>query len=144
MLAESYILLSAQNATLAYQDIEVGNLSVRHHSRPPRQPQPQIKGIEWQARECTAYNSVPEQTDDSPCIASDGSDICRRRQKGECIIATNEFENGTLVLIEGIGQCTVADKTNRRYQHRIDVFMGDDVTGAKNFGSKILNIYKLN
>lgn len=90
----------------------------------------------------SAYNSVPEQTDSSPCISADGSNICNRYAKGERICATNDWKLGTRLKIKGLGDCVVADRMNRRYTGtgRIDWYMGMDVQGARQFGLKHLNV----
>lgn len=94
-------------------------------------------------REVSAYNSVPEQTDASPCISADGTDICRRYKKGECIVATNAYPLKTRLRIDKIGDCTVADRTHVRYSHRVDLFMDKDIQGAVNFGVQKLTVIEL-
>jgi len=94
-------------------------------------------------REVSAYNSVPEQTDASPCISADGTDICRRYKKGECIVATNAYPLKTRLRIDKIGDCTVADRTHVRYSHRVDLFMDKDIEGAVNFGVQKLTVIEL-
>lgn len=94
-------------------------------------------------REVSAYNSVPEQTDASPCISADGTDICRRYKKGECIVATNAYPLKTRLRIDRIGDCTVADRTHARYSHRVDLFMDKDIEGAVNFGVQKLTVIEL-
>lgn len=89
-------------------------------------------------REVTAYNSVPEQTDASPCIAADGSDVCRRYQAGECIAAANFVPLGSKIYIDKIGLCTVSDRMNSRFQNRVDVFMDKDIARAVKFGRQNL------
>jgi 3D (Asp-Asp-Asp) domain-containing protein len=94
-------------------------------------------------REVSAYNSVPEQTDSTPCISADGTDICKRHKKGECIVASNAYPLNTRLRIENIGDCIVADRTHPRFRHRVDLFMDKDVRGAKNFGVRKLTIAEL-
>ena len=94
-------------------------------------------------REVSAYNSVPGQTDGSPCISADGTDICKRHKKGECIVASNAYPLNTRLRIETIGDCTVADRTHRRFGHRVDLFMDKDISGARNFGVQRLTIAEL-
>ena len=94
-------------------------------------------------REVSAYNSVSWQTDTTPCISADGTDICKRYKKGECIVATNAYPLNTRLRIESIGDCTVADRPHSRIRQRVDLFMDKDVTGAKNFGVKKLTIAEL-
>ena len=94
-------------------------------------------------REVSAYNSVVEQTDSSPCISADGTDICKRYKRGECIVASNAYPLNTRLRIEKIGDCTVADRMPPRFGHRVDVFMDKDVRGAKTFGIQRLTIAEL-
>ncbi len=94
-------------------------------------------------REVSAYNSLPEQTDDSPCISADGTDICRRHKNGECIVATNAYPLKTRLRIDKIGDCTVADRTHARYADRVDLFMDKDIEGAVNFGVQKLTIIEI-
>lgn len=94
-------------------------------------------------REVSAYNSVPDQTDGSPCISADGTDICRRHKNGECIVATNAYPLKTRLRIDKIGDCTVADRTHERHADRVDLFMDKDIEGALNFGVQKLTIIEI-
>ena len=89
-------------------------------------------------REASAYNSVPGQTDDTPCIAANGSNICERFAAGECLIAGNFSEFETKHYIEGIGECTLIDRMSSRYQENIDIFFGYDIAASKKFGRQNL------
>lgn len=89
-------------------------------------------------RQASAYNSVPEQTDDTPCISADGSNICELLAAGECIIAGNFADLGSQHYIDGIGLCTLHDRMSSRYQENIDIFFGYDIQAAKNFGRQNL------
>ena len=46
----------------------------------------------------TGYNTVRDQTDDTPCIAASGANICGRRDTVAC---PRLFELGTIVEING-------------------------------------------
>lgn len=84
----------------------------------------------------TAYNSVPEQTDGNPCIAADGTDICKFHG---CTVAQNGVKFGTKIEIEGYGVCEVHDRKNSRYGSEwIDIYFGgrDKVSEARAFGVK--------
>ncbi|MBP1748959.1 MAG: hypothetical protein H6Q52_1498 [Deltaproteobacteria bacterium] len=94
-------------------------------------------------REVSAYNSIPDQTDSTPCISADGTDICKRHNKGECIVASNVYPLNTRLRIETIGDCTVADRMSSRFGHRVDLFMDKDIRGARNFGVQRLTIAEL-
>lgn len=95
------------------------------------------------ARHVTAYNSVPEQTDSTPCIAADGTDICKRYAAGEILCAANFVPFGTVLTISSPKMaapitCTVADRMASRYSQRVDVYMGMDVERARRFGTQLL------
>lgn len=90
----------------------------------------------------TGYTSHVNQTDSTPCIAADGTDICKRYAKGEKICATNDWPMHTKLSIEGLGTCIVADRMNRRYTGtgRIDWYFGMDIEAARKHGVKKLQI----
>jgi len=77
--------------------------------------------------EVSGYTSTPGQTDATPCIAADTSDICRRKAAGELICASNAFPLGTKIHVAGLGTCVVADRMNSRYQHHVDWYFGQDM-----------------
>jgi len=79
----------------------------------------------------TAYSSCPEETDDTPFITASN----QRVRKGE-------LPFGTKVVIEGLGEFEVQDRTNSRYGYRIDVWMSSKEE-ALNFGRQTREIYVL-
>lgn len=89
-------------------------------------------------REVTAYTSEVGQTDDSPCIAADGSDICARYAAGENICASNAFPLGSKITVDHLGTCTVADRMNRRYSNRVDWYFWKDTARALKMGRQNL------
>ena len=91
----------------------------------------------------TAYNSVASQTDDEPSVAAWGD----RLKPGMKAIAVSRdllaqgLQRGTKVSIEGLGDdYIVLDKTSRRFTKRIDIYMGTNVSKAKEFGVRKLLI----
>lgn len=94
-------------------------------------------------REVTAYNSLPEQTDDEPCIAANGSNICERFAAGECLIAGNFAKFETKHYIDGIGECTLIDRMSSKYPERVDLFFGYDKAAAIKFGRQNLLVKSL-
>lgn len=86
----------------------------------------------------TAYNSLPNQTDDSPWITASGT-RCRTG-----VIASNHLPIGTKVMIEGFGDkvFTVEDRMNKRYKKRIDIWFRD-YRQARRFGVKKIKYYVL-
>lgn len=85
----------------------------------------------------SAYNTVVGQTDSSPFTTADGTDT--RVYKG-CIVAHNDLPFNTVIEIDGIGECTVKDRMNKRYTGKaaFDICMRMDIKGAKLFGRKSL------
>jgi len=94
----------------------------------------------------SAYNSVPWQTDATPCIGAQGTDICEYYERGEDVCAANFVPLGTILEVEGLGECTVRDRMNARYYYRVDWYMGMDVAAARSFGiqQKAVSIYPSN
>jgi 3D (Asp-Asp-Asp) domain-containing protein len=91
----------------------------------------------------TAYNSVPWQTDDTPCIGAQNTDICEIYARGENVCAANFVPLGTILEVEGLGTCVVRDRMNARYHYRVDWYMGMDIDGARAHGirTKTVGIY---
>jgi 3D (Asp-Asp-Asp) domain-containing protein len=89
----------------------------------------------------TAYNSVPWQTDSTPCIAADGSNICQLREQGEMSCASH-LPFGTKINIPGFGVCTVHDRLHPRFAHRVDLYFGgaDQIQAAKEWGKRNLTV----
>ena len=86
-------------------------------------------------REVTMYNSLEDQTDNSPCIAAWGENICESKDN---VCATNAFPRNTVLEIKGLGTCIVKDRMNSRYKERIDWYAGMDKDRAIKFGIKNL------
>ncbi len=72
----------------------------------------------------TAYNSLPEQTNDQPCITANGFNVCEHGI--EDTIAANFLKFGTKVRIPdlfGDRIFIVRDRMNQRYPSRVDIWM---------------------
>jgi 3D (Asp-Asp-Asp) domain-containing protein len=95
--------------------------------------------------EVSAYTSRVQETDSTPCIPADGSDICKRFAKGEKMVASNDYKLGTKLKIGDLGVFTVVDRMNKRYTGKgnIDIYMGYDLKGARAFGRKNLLVTEL-
>lgn len=65
----------------------------------------------------TGYNTVPEQTDSTPCIAASGADICGRTDVVACPRA---MAFGTELEIDG-KRYVCEDRLAVKYDHRIDI-----------------------
>lgn len=74
----------------------------------------------------TAYNSLPGQTDSTPCITANGFNVCSHGI--EDTVAANFLYFGTKIKIPDIfGDriFTVRDRMNERYTNRVDIWMID-------------------
>ncbi len=85
----------------------------------------------------SAYNSVASQTQGDPTLAAWGDEL----KPGMKAIAVSPdlvklgLTHNTKVKIEGLsGRYTVLDRTNSRFNKRIDIYMGTDVEAAKGVG----------
>lgn len=105
----------------------------------PALPHRQSSGFK---RTVVAYNSTANQTDSTPCLSADGSNICQLYIDGENVCAANFVKLGTLLEVEGLGTCVVHDRMNTRFPNSVDWFMGDDVAAAIKFGKRTLNVYE--
>jgi 3D (Asp-Asp-Asp) domain-containing protein len=91
----------------------------------------------------TAYNSLPEQTDAEPHLAAWGDPIT----PGMKVIAVSRdlipvgLDRHTPVKIEGFpGVYLVLDKMNKRWEKRIDIYMGHDLEAARAWGKRQVEI----
>ena len=93
----------------------------------------------------SAYNSHPDQTDETPYLAAWGD----RLKPGMRSIAVSRdliplgFVRGARVRIEGFPgrRFVVLDKMHRRWRRRIDIYMGDDIEAARKWGKRRLRVH---
>lgn len=88
----------------------------------------------------TAYSSTEDQTDDTPCIAAQGFDLCTHNT--ENVIATNMLPLGTKVRFVNYNPdiiYTVVDRMHERYNARID-FWKTSRERARQFGIRTLKM----
>ncbi|MDD5340862.1 MAG: hypothetical protein PHC97_00275 [Patescibacteria group bacterium] len=72
----------------------------------------------------TAYNSLPNQTDSTPCETANGFDLCENNRQN--VIAANFLPFGTKVRFPDYDPntiYTVQDRMNARYAYRADIWM---------------------
>ena len=91
----------------------------------------------------TAYNSFSEQTDAEPHLAAWGDPLT----PGMKVIAVSRdlisvgLDRRTPVKIEGLsGVYLVLDKMHRRWEKRIDIYMGNDLDAARAWGKRRVEI----
>jgi len=88
----------------------------------------------------TAYNSLPGQTDSTPCITANGFNLCKHDTEDQ--IAANFLPFGTKVKfpeIYGDRVFTVSDRMNKRYWYHTDIWM-KSYSDASKFGLKYTTI----
>ena len=99
----------------------------------------------WKSREVkvSAYNSTIAQTDGLPTLAA-WSDTLVPGMKAIAVsrdLIALGLDHNTQVKIEGFeGIFLVKDKMGSRWRNRIDIYMGNDVKKAREWGVKELNI----
>ena len=79
---------------------------------------PSYKIVNSFPRVVTGYSAEAAQTDSTPHITANGTDL--RKYKGLPIVATNELPFGTKVRINGVVM-VVGDRMNKRYPTRYDI-----------------------
>jgi len=91
----------------------------------------------------TAYNSLPGQTSGDPTVAAWGD----RLEPGMKAIAVSRdlialgLGHGVEVEIVGLpGVYVVRDKMARRWKRKIDIYMGEDVAAARQWGRRTVTI----
>lgn len=91
----------------------------------------------------TAYNSFEYQTNSNPFITAYGDSLI----PGKKYIAVSRdllslgLKHNTPVKIEGFkGIFLVKDKMHKRWKKRIDIYMGEDITKAKEWGRRKVTI----
>lgn len=99
-----------------------------------------VRVISSSVRTMTAYNSLPEQTDSTPCITANGFDVCKHWT--EDTVAANFLKFGTKIRIPelfGDRIFIVRDRMNARYSDRVDIWMKDK-QDARKFGRRTAKI----
>ena len=91
----------------------------------------------------TAYNSVGYQTEGHPSVTAWGDTL----KPGMNAIAVSRdllrmgLDHNSKIKIEGFDSIyLIKDKMHYRWRKRIDIYMGEDVEKARNFGRNKLNI----
>ncbi len=101
---------------------------------------PKTQSMEVRA---TAYNSVSAQTDSNPNITAWG-DTLKPGMKAIAIsrdLLDSGLNYNSEVIIEGLtGKYKVLDRMHGRWTKRIDIYMGQDVKKAREWGKKKVKI----
>ncbi|WP_343486317.1 hypothetical protein [Allomuricauda sp. d1] len=100
---------------------------------------------DWVALEvtATAYNSVPWQTDGKPTLAAWG-DTLKPGMKAIAVsrdLIKRGLTHNTMVKIDTFPDTFyVKDKMHRKWRKKIDIYMGNNIDSARNWGRKKLMI----
>lgn len=118
--------------------VAILSLSFLFHSCKPKYNKHQLEVT------ATAYTSHGWQTQGDPRVTAWGDTL----KPGMKAIAVSRdligrgLTSGTEVQIEGMpGTYTVMDKMNRRWEKKIDVYMGQDLQKAREWGKKRVVIH---
>lgn len=91
----------------------------------------------------TAYNSLAAQTDGDPTVGAWGDKL----EPGTKAIAVSRdleaqgLKHGVEVRIDGLdGVYRVLDRMAKRWKQKIDIYMGEDVTAAREWGRRKVRI----
>ncbi len=99
---------------------------------------PQLERIELTVT-ATAYNSLPAQTDEEPNETAWG-DLLEPGMKAIAVsrdLIAMGLDHQMTVHIEGLeGPYVVLDKMAARWEKRIDIYMGEDLDAAREWGKK--------
>ena len=89
--------------------------------------------------EISAYNAVAAQTDQTPCIAANGENICL--ESAGNVAAANFLPFGTRFIVPELGDRVweVKDRMNRRYRNNIDLLV-DTTEEAKQIGRRKMEV----
>ena len=92
----------------------------------------------------TAYNSVESQTKPGDSITTAWGDQLEPGMKAIAVsrdLIEQGLDHQTPVKIEGLpGTYRVLDKMHRRWDNRIDIYMGQDVEKAEEWGKQTVEI----
>lgn len=90
----------------------------------------------------TAYSSRVQETDSTPEIGATGQNIYKLYLKHDNTCASNDYSFGMILVIPGLGTCTIRDRMNQRYNGKghIDFYMGYNTKQALQFGKQQMEV----
>lgn len=92
----------------------------------------------------TGYSLSVDETDGNPCVGAGNNNLCELRpilkEEGRKICASRDLPLDTVIYIDGIGECIIKDRMNKKYKgtNRVDILF-DSKQEAINFGVKQLS-----
>lgn len=107
-------------------------------------PQPETSRERTLRVKASAFNSLCAQTDSTPSLGAWGDPL----SPGMKAIAVSAdllelgLARGQRVRIHGLdGEYVVADRMSRRWERKIDIYMGEDVRAARRWGVREVEIF---
>ena len=92
----------------------------------------------------SAYTSSVGETDTTPSLAAWG-DTLKPGMKAIAVsrdLLQKGLTHGTQVSIDGLdGHYIVLDKMNKKWSNKIDIYMGNDIKKAREWGKKTVTIH---
>jgi|GEM_PF-1319247 3D (Asp-Asp-Asp) domain-containing protein len=135
---------SSPEAIVSPSEASVGTFSPTVIDEAPEEAKPTIQKIvkSSRVRSVSAYNAGDvNQCDGDPCTSANGENICQALEMGYKRCAANFVPFGTILRIEGYGDCMVVDRMNSRYPDGVDIAMKyADKQLAKNWGRRRVNV----
>lgn len=92
----------------------------------------------------TGYSLSVDETDENPCVGAGNNNLCELRpilkEEGRTICASRDLPLDTVIYIDGIGECIIKDRMNKKYKgtNRVDILF-DSKQEAINFGKQQLS-----
>ena len=111
----------------------------------PTEPEAEVKAaVERTLRvKASAFNSVHAQTDATPNVGAWG-DVLSPGMKAIAVssdLIELGLDRGQVVRIDGLeGEYVVFDRMSPRWERKIDIYMGQDVRAARNWGIREVDI----
>lgn len=114
---------------------------LRTNQAPDEKPK-ERKVVSTALRSVSAYNAGDvRQCDSDPCRAANGENICLALELGYKRCAANFVPFGTVLEIDGYGECLVTDRMNPRFNGAVDIAMKyNELDKAKQWGRRRLTV----
>lgn len=134
--------LTATNTPSIFTSTSPFEIENENKEEKPEEPKFKKIVVSSKIRRISAYNAGDvNQCDSDPCTAANGENICLALERGYKRCAANFVPFGTILEIEGYGECMVVDRMNSRYPNGVDIAMKySDKAKALQFGRRSLNV----
>ncbi|MDD2807972.1 MAG: hypothetical protein PHW95_05670 [Patescibacteria group bacterium] len=133
--------LSASDAAIKAKEVEQAELQ-QQQAAEAEAAKPKRVIISSANRSVSAYNvGDVSQTDGDACTAANGENACEALKQGYSRCAANFVPFGTVLNVEGYGECLVTDRMNARYPTSVDIAMKkEDRAKAMQWGRRTVTV----